>query len=98
MLPTTTLIVRICFTLTRTPSKETVDRRRAHTILRRYLPWPTNTVVDHRKKVYAIYWAIQRLDDLIGGVAFTIRMHRDPLFMNNHGSRKVLQWKLDIQH
>ena len=33
------------------------------------------------------------------GVLFTIRTdHRNQLFMNNHGSRKVLQWKLDIQH
>ena len=24
--------------------------------------------------------------------------HRNLLYMNNHGSRKVLQWKLDIQH
>ena len=51
------------------------------------------------KEAYAIYWALQRLDDLIGGVPFTIRTdHRNLLFMNNHGSCKVLQWKLDIQH
>ena len=31
---------------------------------------------------------------------FTIRTnhHNHLLFMNNHGYRKVLQWKLDIQH
>ena len=41
-----------------------------------------------------------RLDDLIGGIPFTIRTddERNLLFMNNHGSCKVLQWKLDIQH
>jgi transposase InsO family protein len=51
------------------------------------------------KEAYAIHWALLRLDDLIGGVPFTIRTdHRNLLFMNNHGSRKVFQWKLDIQH
>ena len=51
------------------------------------------------KEAYAICWALLRLDDLVGGVHFTIRTdHRNLLFMNNHGSRKVLQWKLDIQH
>ena len=51
------------------------------------------------KVAYAIYLALLRLDDLVGGVHFTIRTdHRNLLFMNNHGSRKVLQWKLDIQH
>jgi len=31
-------------------------------------------------------------------IAFTIKTdHRNLLYMNNHGSRKVLQWKLDIQ-
>ena len=49
------------------------------------------------KEAYAIYWALLRLDDLVGGVHFTIRTdHRNLLFMNNHGSRKVLQWMLDI--
>ena len=39
------------------------------------------------------------LDDLLGGIAFTIKTdHRYLLYMNNHGSRKVLQWKIDIQH
>ena len=52
-----------------------------------------------KKEAYAIYWALLRLDDLVGGVHFTVRTdHRNLLFMNNHGSRKVLQWKLDIQH
>ena len=51
------------------------------------------------KEAYAIHFALRKLDDLIGGVHFTIRTdHRNLLFMNNHGSRKVLQWKLDIQH
>ena len=40
-----------------------------------------------------------KLDDLLGGIAFTIRTdHRNLLNMNKHGSRKVLQWKLDIQY
>ena len=53
---------------------------------------------DHRE-AYAIYWALGKLDDLLGGIAFTIRTdHRNLLYMNKHGSRKVLQWKLDIQH
>ena len=36
---------------------------------------------------------------MLGGIAFTIETdHRNLLYMNNHGSVKVLQWKLDIQH
>jgi len=51
------------------------------------------------KEAYTIYWALLRLDDLVGGVHFKIRtVHRNLLFMNIHGSRKVLQWKLNIQH
>jgi hypothetical protein len=51
------------------------------------------------KEAYAIYWALKKLDELVGGIPFTIRTdHRNLLYMNNHGSRKVLQWKLDIQH
>ena len=39
------------------------------------------------------------MDDLIGGIAFTIKTdHRNLLYMNKHGFRKVLQWKLDMQH
>ena len=44
------------------------------------------------KKAFAIYWALGKPDDLLGGIAFTIRTgHRNLLYMNNHGSRKVLQ-------
>jgi transposase InsO family protein len=51
------------------------------------------------KEAYAIHFALLKMDDLLGGVPFTIRTdHRNLLFMNNHGSRKVAQWKLDIQH
>ena len=51
------------------------------------------------KEAFAIYWALKKLDDLVGGVRFTIRTdHRNLHYLNNHGSRKVLQWKLDIQH
>ena len=39
---------------------------------------------------------LKKLDDLLGGIRFTIRTdHRN---LNNHGSRTVLQWKLDIQY
>jgi len=35
----------------------------------------------------------------VGGVRFTIRTdHRNLLYLNNRGSRKVLKWKLDIKH
>ena len=51
------------------------------------------------KEAYAIYWALGKMDDLLGGIAFTIKTdHRNLLYMNKHGSRKVLQWKPDIQH
>ena len=51
------------------------------------------------KEAYAIYWALKKLDDLLGGIRFTIRTdHRNLLYLNNHGSPKVLQWKIDIQH
>ena len=49
------------------------------------------------KIAFAIYWALGKLDKLLGGIAFTTRTdHRNFLYMNNHGSRKLLQWKLDI--
>ena len=39
------------------------------------------------------------MDDLLEGIAFTIRTyHRNLLYMNKNGSKKVLQWELDIQH
>jgi len=42
---------------------------------------------------------IKKLDDLLWGIRFTIGTdHRNFLYLNKHGSRKVLQWKLDIQH
>ena len=43
-------------------------------------------------EAYKIYCALLRLDDLVGGVHFTfIRTdHRNLLFMNNYGSRRVL--------
>ena len=51
------------------------------------------------KEAFAIYWALGKLDDLLGGIALTIRKdHRNLLYMNNHGSQRLLQWKLDIQH
>ena len=49
------------------------------------------------KEAYAIYWALKKLDDLLGGIRFTIQTdHRNLFYLNNHGSRKILQWKLDI--
>ena len=40
------------------------------------------------KEAYAIYWALGKLDDL--RIAFTIKTdHRNLLYMNKHGSRKV---------
>ena len=46
-------------------------------------------------------WQLYELvdGDLLSGIRFTIRTdHRNLLYLNNHGSRKVFQWKLDIQH
>ena len=45
---------------------------------------------------HMLHGAFLRFDDLIGDIPFTIRT--DLLFMNNHGSRKLFQLKLDIQH
>ena len=51
------------------------------------------------KEAYAIYYALQKLEDLLGGVQFTLRTdHNNLIFMNQNGSRKVLNWKLSIQH
>jgi len=52
-----------------------------------------------KKETNAIYWALLKLDDLVGGDHYTTRIrsrtdHRKLIFMNNHGSWKVLQWKL----
>jgi hypothetical protein len=50
------------------------------------------------KEAYAIYIALQRFDELLGGVHFTIRTdHNNLIFLNNAGSKKVLGWKLAIQ-
>ena len=45
------------------------------------------------KESFDTYWALKKLDDLVGVVRFRIIV-----IFNNHGSRKFLQWKLDIQH
>jgi len=50
------------------------------------------------KEVYAIYQALLTLDDLVGGVHFTIRTDHNLLFINNQGSWTLFQWKIDIQH
>ena len=50
------------------------------------------------KEAHAIYYALQKLGDPLGGVQFTLRTdHNNLPFMNQHGSRKVLNWKLSIQ-
>jgi len=65
----------------------------------RVSPWFLSGWYTIEKEVYAIYWAFTKLVDLLGGIRFTIRTdHRNLLYLNNHGSRKFLQWKLDIQH
>ena len=39
------------------------------------------------KEAFSIYWALGRLDDLLGGIAFIIRTdHRNLLHVNNNGS------------
>ena len=54
-------------------------------------------MVNHES--YAMYYALQKLEDLLGGVQFTLRTdHNNLIFMNENGSRKVLNWKLSIQH
>ena len=51
------------------------------------------------KEAFPIYWPLKKLDDLVGGVRFTIHTdHQNLLYLNNHGLLKVLQWKLDIHH
>jgi len=43
------------------------------------------------KEAFTIYWALKKLDDLLGRIAFLIKTdHRNLLY--NHGSSKVLQW------
>jgi hypothetical protein len=51
------------------------------------------------KEAFAVYYALLKFEDLLGGVRFTIRTdHNNLLYLNNAGSRKVLNWKLSIQH
>jgi hypothetical protein len=50
------------------------------------------------KEAYAIYYCLTRMEDLLGGVTFTIKTdHKNLLFLNQAGSSKVLNWKLAIQ-
>jgi transposase InsO family protein len=50
------------------------------------------------KEAYAIYYCLTRMEDLLGGVSFTIKTdHKNLLFLNQAGSSKVLNWKLSIQ-
>jgi len=45
-----------------------------------------------RRKRLPYIGVLKKLDDIVGGVRFTIRTdHRNLLHLNNHGSRKVLQ-------
>jgi len=51
------------------------------------------------KEAYAIYFALRSMDHILGGKHFTIRTdHNNLIFLNNAGSKKVLNWKLSIQH
>ena len=63
------------------------------------LNYPSGFLAKLEKEAFTIYWSLKKLEDLVGGVRFTIRTdHRNLLHLNNQGSRKDLQWKLDIQH
>ena len=45
-----------------------------------------------KKDAYGIFLALGKLDDLLRGIAFTIKTDlRNLAYMNKHGSRKVLQ-------
>ena len=48
-----------------------------------------------QKEAFTTYWALLRLDNLIGDITFTIWIIQ---LMNNDGFRKVLEQKLDLQH
>ena len=51
------------------------------------------------KEACAIYFALRSMDHILGGKHFTIRTdHNNLIFLNNAGSKKVLNWKLSIQH
>ena len=51
------------------------------------------------KEAYAIYFALRSMDHIFGGQHFTTRTdHNNLIFLNNAGSKKVLNWKLSIQH
>ena len=50
------------------------------------------------KEAYAIHQALKKFEYLLRDVKFTIRTdHRNLLYLNLDASRKVLNWKLDIQ-
>lgn len=50
------------------------------------------------KVAFAIYFALKKMEDLLGGVKFTIKTdHKNLQFLNQAGSKKVLGWKLAIQ-
>ena len=51
------------------------------------------------KEAFAIYHSLTKMEDLLGGVKFTIKTdHKNLLFLSQAGSNKVLNWKLAIQH
>ena len=51
------------------------------------------------KEACVIYFALRSMDHILGGKHFTIRTdHNNLIFLNNAGSKKVLNWKLSIQH
>jgi hypothetical protein len=53
-------------------------------------------MVHYRKKAYAIYLALLTMRDLLEGVKFTVKTHHSNLtYLNNAGSKKVLNWTLE---
>ena len=79
----------------RKSSREWYDRR-FHPIWGGTFHDPQTRWSTIEKEAYAIYWALLRLDDLIGEyhLPYTQTIETSCLYE----SRKVLQWKLDIQH
>ena len=58
-----------------------------------------NSMVNYRKESLRNLLGTSSAGRSHWGNTITIRTdHRNLLFMNQYGSRKVLQWKLDIQH
>jgi hypothetical protein len=51
------------------------------------------------KECFAIYYTLKQLEYLLLYRPFTLRTdHKNLLYMNDSGSKKVINWKLEIQH